>query len=526
MLALLLCADLILYNGVIFTANPALPSATAVAVKDGRIIAVGTDQEVLALRCASTEVVDLKGAFVTPGIVDAHLHFLSGSLKFLSLDLTGLSLQECLQAVKRKAEELGPGKWIVGRGWDQSLWKERRFPDRWMLDKVAPRNPVYLVRVDGHTVWVNSLALKLAGIDKDTPQPEGGEIVKDSRGEPTGILKEEATSLVKPPSPSKEDKIKALLKGFQYALEKGVTAVVDMSPEDTVYIYRELELKGRLPIRIIFNGFMEYGLERNIRLRERIKSWASDHIYFGFVKGFIDGTFGSATAALKQPYEGTSSRGILVVKPEQFMEDVLMYHRAGFQLAFHAIGDRAVELGLEAIRRAQQLCPRSDPRHRLEHIQLMDPDDYRLFVAYSVVPSVQPCHLLADIRFVERRIGKERARRSYPWKSFLARHLPLAFGTDWPVEDIDPRRNFYAAVERLGWNTHEAVSIEEALLCSTINAAYSVFLEKELGSIEVGKLADMVVWEKDFRKIRPKGYLDNQVKMTIIGGKILYRREK
>ncbi len=525
-LAMLLTANLILYNGNIFTANPTLPKVQAIAIKGDRIIALGSNEEVLKFKGPGTQLIDLKGAFVTPGIVDAHLHFLSGSLTLVRLDLTGKSLEECLEAVKKRTEQLPPGVWIVGRGWDQSLWPGQKYPDRWMLDKVAPKNPVYLVRVDGHSVWVNSLALKLAGIDKNTPQPEGGEIVKNEKGEPMGILKEEAASLIHPPQPDKEQKVEALKKGFLYALKHGVTTVVDMSEEDTLYLYRELELKEELPIRVVFNGFMSYGLERNCRLRDKIKSWNSDHIFFGFVKGFVDGTFGSGTAALKEPYKDTGKRGILVVKPEEFFKDVIMYHRAGFQMAFHAIGDRAVEVALEAIKRAQQNFPREDPRHRIEHIQLISPEDYYSFVLFNVIPSVQPCHILADIRFVERRLGKERAKYSYPWASFLKRKLALAFGTDWPVESIDPRRNLYAAVKRVDWNVHERVSLEEALYSSTIRSAYSVFLENKIGSLEVGKYADLVVWEKSFFELTPEQYLKNDVIMTIVDGKILYRREK
>ncbi len=522
---LALSATIIFFNGNIFTSDPSLPRAEALAVKNGRIVALGSNREIMKLKGPDTRVVDLRGRFVTPGIVDAHLHFLSGSLGLLTLDLRGLSLQECLQKVKERARQLGPGKWIVGRGWDQTLWKEKRFPNRRLLDEVAPENPVYLRRVDGHTLWVNSLALKMAGIGKETPDPPGGQILRDERGFPTGILKENAASLVKPPEPSAKEKREALLKGFRYALENGVTAVGDMSEQDAPFLYRELELEGRLPIRIVYSPFMDFGYRTVSQLREEVERWRSDYIRFGFVKGFIDGTLGSKTAALKRPYRGSRSTGILVISPQELFTKVLMYHREGYQIALHAIGDEAVYLGLEAYRRAQLLYPRPDARHRLEHIQVYDPRDLRLFAQYSIIPSVQPCHLLTDIRFVEDRLGKERAVFSYPWRSFLELSLPLAFGTDWPVEPIDPRRNFYAAVNRLGWNTKEAISIEDALKAATIYSAFSLRLEKELGSLRVGKFADFVVWDKDFTRIPPEEYLKNRVLMTVVGGHIVYKNE-
>ena len=520
-----LTASIIFFNANIFTSNPVLPRAEAIAIKDGRIIAIGSNSEILKLRGEKTELVDIKGRFITPGIIDAHLHFLSGSLSLVELNLQGLSLEECLKKVKERAEKSKPGQWITGRGWDQSLWKTKEFPDRYMLDRVAPQNPVYLTRVDGHSVWVNSMALKLAGIDEKTPNPEGGEIVRDKNGRPTGILKEEATSLIHPPEPSIDEKIEALKKGFEYAIKNGVTTVADMSEYEMPFVYRELELKGKLPIRIVFNPYMEFGLNKISNLRKEISEWGSDHIKFGFVKGFIDGTLGSRTAAMKEPFEGTNSRGILVIRPEELFETVLMYHKEGYQIGFHAIGDRAVYLGLEAYRRAQLNFPRPDARHRLEHIQVYDPADMGLFITYNIIPSVQPCHLLSDIRFVEDRIGVKRTKFSYPWKSFLKHNIPLAFGTDWPVESIDPRRNLYAAVKRLNWHTEEAITIEEALAASTINSAYSLRLEKEIGSLEVGKFADFVVWEKDFTTLKPEEYLKNRVLMTVIGGKILYRAD-
>lgn len=522
--SLALSITIIFFNGNIFTSDPSLPRAEAIAVKDGLIVAIGSNSQILKLKSRDTRMVDLKGGFVTPGIIDAHLHFLSGSLNLVRLDLSGLSLEECLKKVKERAKRLKPGEWIIGRGWDQSIWKEKKYPNRSLLDKVAPENPVYLKRVDGHTAWVNSLALRIAGIDKNTSDPEGGKIERDKDGNPTGILKEEAASLVKPPEPSPEEKIYALKKGFEYAIRNGVTTVADMSGYDIVFTYRELELKVQLPLRIVFNPYMEYGLKRISELRKRIREWKSDFIYFGFVKGFIDGTLGSRTAAMKEPFKGTKSRGILVIKPDELFDNVLMYHRSGFQIALHVIGDRAVYLGLEAYRRAQLMYPRPNARHRLEHIQVYDPEDLSLFAVYHIIPSVQPCHLLTDIRFVEDRIGKQRAKHSYPWKSFLNLHLPLAFGTDWPVEPIDPRRNLFAAVKRLDWNVSERISIEDAIKASTINAAYSLGQEKKIGSLEVGKFADFVVWERDFTKIKPEEYLKNKVLMTVVGGKIIYKR--
>ncbi len=523
MMSLVLAASVIFFNGHIFTSNPSLPEAEALAVREGRIIAIGSNDEVLKLKGKQTRLVDLKGRFVTPGLIDAHLHFLSGSLNLIHLDLSGLSLEEVLERVKEEARKRKPGEWIVGRGWDQTLWKEKKFPDKKLLDKVAPRNPVYLTRVDGHTVWVNSMALKLAGITRDTPSPEGGEIVKDEKGEPTGILKEEAISLVKPPQPDRKEKIRALLKGISYALENGVTTLGDMSESDAPFLYRELELEGRFPLRVVYSPFMEFGLEKVLYLRKTLKEWDSSKIKFGFVKGFIDGTLGSKTAALKKPYRGTDFLGILVIEPDELFRQVLLYHRLGFQIAYHAIGDRAVALGLEAYRRAQIIHPRADARHRLEHIQVYDPGDLRLFAEYGIIPSVQPCHLLTDIRFVEDRLGKERAVHSYPWRTFLRLHLPLAFGTDWPVEPIDPRRNLYAATTRLGWNTRETISMQEAILAYTIYSAYSLRVEREVGSLEPGKWADFVVWEKDFRKITPKEVLKNRVIMTVVGGQVVYK---
>lgn len=517
-------ADLVLKNANVLTMNPLEPHAEAIAIKDEKIIAVGTNKQIQPWIGRQTRVINLDGKMVVPGFIDTHVH-MRGFGRFLTwINLREVdSIREMQQLLRERAQKTREGKWILGRGWDQERFREKRYPTRWDLDEAAPNNPVIFTRVCGHICVVNSKAFELAGITRDTAAPSGGRIDKDPKtGEPTGILRENAKDLVWKvvPEPSEEELAEVCALACRKAVEVGLTSVhwFVHSPVE-IRILQGLRGKGRLPIRVYLVVPVEF---LDCLMNAGLATGFGDHMAkIGSVKILVDGSLGARTAALKHPYsDDTSTRGMALYSQRGLNRLVLKAHRAGFQLAIHAIGDRAVDMALKALEKALDELPREDHRHRLEHVSVLNESLVRRMKKLDVIACVQPYFVVSDF-WVEKRLGKARARWVYPFKTLIEKGVMVAGGSDCPVEPINPLLGIYAAVNREVF-PQERITVEEALRIYTINAAYASFEEGIKGSIEAGKLADLVVLSNDLRKIEPSKIKDVRVKTTIVGGKIVY----
>lgn len=521
-------ADLLLYNGKVFVGDAAGTFAEAVAIRGERILAVGAERD-LARRFRSRSRLDLKGRLVTPGFNDSHVHFSEGALR------SGVDLRDArspAEVARRVATQRAPpGAWIVGSGWDETLWAGAA-PSRAILDRVAPRNPLYLVRIDGHVAWVNTRALERAGIDDRTADPPGGKIVRDDRGRATGVLEETAKDLVagKIPVPSRRERKTALEAAVRTAREYGITSVQDASGAEALDLYGELLRQGALTVRVAVWQVRNRPLAELLRQRAAFSALGFDPLRLRITaaKSFVDGSLGARTAALLAPYADAPSRlGLLRIGPGELAKLVEEEAGAGLQVALHAIGDRANRVALDAIQAAR----RPELRPRIEHAQVIAPPDLTRFRTLSVIVAMQPVHVSSDSRWAEGRLGLDRARLAYAWRSLLRSGAHVAFGTDWPVEPLDPYRGLYAAVTRErwgggppgGWNPEERLTIEEALRCYTAGGAYASFEEREKGMIAPGMLADLVVHTRDLLTIDPRAILRTKVALTIFGGRIVYR---
>jgi len=528
----------ILVNGRVITLDQSGSVAEAVAIRGERILRVGTNQEILALAGEKTLVLDLCRKTLVPGFNDAHLHLESGGFSLLQVDLRGISrMGEIEHRVRAEAEVLPEGAWMRGRGWDHTLFPGSRWPTREQLDRWSPRNPVYLRRVCGHVAWVNSAALEAAGITRDTPDPRAGEIIRDAHGIPTGILKEDACDLVKDvmPDPTPDERLRAARAALGEAARLGVTSIQDMGTSlETLAILEKLRNSGELTVRISASPLVKTGEDRLPEGWDRSGS-GEPWLRIGPVKMYSDGALGAATAALLEPYEDNpANRGILVTPEETLRSLVDEAHRSDLQIAIHAIGDRGNRVVLDAIEEAARSHPRRDHRHRIEHAQVLAPDDLPRFAELGVIASMQPTHCTSDFRWAENRVGPVRVKGAYAWRSLLDSGARLAFGTDWPVESLDPLRGLYAAVTRRdakgcpegGWYPEQCLTIEEALRAYTVGAAYASFEEGSKGSVEEGKLADLVVLSRPIMEIPPEELLETEVIMTIVGGKIVYQKDE
>jgi len=525
-------ADLIVTNAHIYTVDPALPSARALAVKDGRFLAVGDD--VSEHRGPGTRVIDAGGAAVTPGFIDSHAHMagLGRSLRILDLR-DAASVEDVLAKVRQAAAGAPPGAWIQGRGWDQTRWPGRRFPNADQLSSAAPDHPVYLTRVDGHAAWVNRKALELAGITAATPDPAGGKIHRDASGRPTGILVDRAQALVGKlvPSPTAETVQEDLERAARLCARLGITTVHDAGVGAVeIEAYRELIKAGRLPIRIyamiggageLWKEYLKRGVEVGDRLTVRS------------IKLMADGALGSRGAALLAPYaDDPDNSGLLILTRSEIERIARQAVVHGFQVNTHAIGDRANRVVLEAY--GAVLGGSNDRRFRIEHAQVVALGDFELFRRYSVIPSMQATHATSDMRWAEDRLGKERIRGAYAWRRFLELGLPVANGSDFPVEDPNPLWGFYAAITREdrsgrpagGWMPEHRMTREEALKSWTWDGAYAAFEENRKGSITPGKLADFVIWSRDIMRIAPAEILETKARMTVVGGEIVHGEEE
>jgi len=530
-------ADLVLRNGIFWTVNPRQPWAEAVAVKDERILKVGTSREIEKLIGPGTQVIDLKGSFVLPGFIDSHTHFLSGGFSLSSIQLRDVtSRQEFVSRIEAKAKELDKGEWILNGDWDHEQFSPPELPTKEWIDRVTLNNPVCVNRYDGHMVLANSLALKMGGVTKDTPVPSGGEIHKDpATGEPTGILKDAAMDLVMShiPKSSLKEKLKAAEAALKLARELGVTSIHDMGDASSFETYQELLSEEKLTARLyVYIPITEVDLYARLKLKT---PFGNNSLQIGGLKGFADGSLGSATAYFFEPYvDNPKTCGILHSQmfPEGIMEKrVMQADQAGLQVAIHAIGDKANYLILNIFEKAIAQNGERDRRWRIEHAQHLRPAEIERMGRLHIIASVQPYQAIDDGRWAEKKIGKKRCQTTYAFKSLLDKGAILAFGSDWTVAPLSPLTGIYAAVTRRtidgknpdGWIPEQKISLEEAVKGYTINGAYTEFSEKKKGSMEEGKLADLVVLDQNLFKISVEKILETKVKMTILGGKIIYK---
>jgi predicted amidohydrolase YtcJ len=524
-------------HGRIYTNDPAQPWAEAMAVTEGKISCIGKLAHVL-LDCGGSQenavTVDLHDQFVMPGFNDAHVHLGGAAADALAVQLNGVTSVEELQ--KRLAESVSnhkAGEWITGSGWDHTLWAEKRFPNRQQLDAVAPNNPVILTHISGHVAVANSLALKKAEIDKTTPNPPGGEIEHDSLGEPTGMLKEDAAMslvTVRIPDPTPQERRHGVELVLENVARNGVTSIQDNSSWEYFQVYQQLKDEGKLTVRITewlpFNASLD--ALQNMRAQGGTKDpWLKT----GALKAVTDGALGSRTAAMLEPYsDDPATTGIETYDPDNLEAMAIQRDKAGFQLAFHAIGDRANRIALDVFEAVTKANGPRDRRFRIEHAQVVSPMDFQRFKQLNVIASMQPSHQTTDMRWAEDRVGKERIKGAYAWASMLKNDVRLAFGTDYPVEPVSPFRGLYACVTRErpqggpknGWEPQEKISLEDCIRAYTSGSAFAQSEEGKKGELKAGEYADFIVLSNDLTKVRPSEYTNTKVVRTVVGGKTVY----
>jgi predicted amidohydrolase YtcJ len=501
---------------------------SAIAVGDHQIVAVGEDAAILRQKQAGTKLYDLHGAFVMPGINDAHVHLANAGRIKLTVDLTGsTSLNEMLRRVRAAAAAAPAGDWLLGGGWDHTLWANIALPTRQDLDAVTGGHPAMFVRVDGHIAVANSAALALSGVTNQTPNPKGGLLDHDAHGNLTGIVREDSgQELIQRhiPAPSHDLRRRAILLALKDVVAQGVTSVQDNSDWDDFLVYEELERQGQLPVRI--SEWLSFNDPVELLVSHRAAHSADDRmLHTGMLKGFMDGSLGSRTAALLSPYADDPGNSGLP-RYDQARLDAMTKERAaaGFQIGFHAIGDRAVEMALNAFAAAGS----ARRRGRIEHSQVVQPRDIPRYKALDLIASMQPSHLLTDMNWAAARLGTQRSRYAYAWKAFLDAGVPLAFGTDYPVEPITPFRGIYAGVTRSNeagtesYFPQDKLSIGQALLAYTQGSAFAEFAENFKGKLVSGYVADFVVLDRDLTEVSAPEILKTRVLRTVIDGKTVY----
>jgi predicted amidohydrolase YtcJ len=540
-------ADLIFTHGNIYT-GAVDPSASlgagkrsdALAIVGDRILAVGMREEIVKLKGPETKIVDLGGHFVMPGFNDAHLHLASAGLEKMNVNLVGAkTLDEFRDRLRAKCESAEPGDWVVGDGWDETLWPVKVPPTRWDLDEVSGKHPVYLVRVDGHIGVANTRALQLASITVATRDPDGGKIDRDDAGTPNGILRETAQEAMRAviPKPTHEKQLQAVELALADLASHGITSAQDYSNWEYFQIYEELEHDGKLTARIsewlTFNDSIE---ELN---RKRASHPQTDNmLHTGMLKGFMDGSLGSKTAALLEPYnDDPKNSGLPQYEATKLNAMTKERVLAGYQIGFHAIGDKGTQLALDAFAEAEKGAKDakvkaadggSDYRLRIEHAQVTTPQQILRFKELKVIASMQPNHLLTDMNWAESRLGPKRAEHSYAWAEYLRHDVTLAFGTDYPVEPVTPFRGIYSALTRTSedgkksYYPAQKLNIEQAIAAYTTGSAFAEFDEKQKGKLERGMLADFIVLDQDITAALPPKILETKVLRTVVGGKTVY----
>ena len=551
-------ADAVYYHGNILTGvdleSEHPQRVTAMAVAHGEILSTGDDAEILARYAGpATRRIDLRGAFVMPGFNDAHTHLGMGGRILLSVDLIGVhSLAEMQQRIHAAAEKAAPGQWLTGGGWDHTLWPGARLPTRQDIDAAAEGHPAVFVRIDGHIAVADSAALAAANITGATSAPQGGAIDHDAQGEPTGILRETAQSLVQVPPPTPAQRRRGLELALQDAISHGITSVQDLSDWQDYRVFEEMEREGKLPLRV--SEWILFAEPLSLEEQQQAQHPKTDRLlHTTMLKGFMDGSLGSRTAALNAPYsDDPSTSGIPRFQQDQLNAMAIERARAGFQLGFHAIGDRAVEMALDAYAAAElalrkpvepapfhvgspaltvrpaAIVPHRDLRYRIEHSQVVGPGDFARYRQLGVIASMQPNHLLTDMAWAENRIGPVRSKYAYAWKSFLDAGVPLAFGTDYPVEPITPYRGVYCAVTReneagtMTFHPEQKLTIWQTLYAYTQGSAYAEFAENWKGKLAPGYVADFVILDRDLTAVTPRAILGTTVIQTVVGGRTVY----
>jgi predicted amidohydrolase YtcJ len=540
-------ADLILVHGKIWTENPRQPEAEAVAVQRNRIVEVGDSNSVLKLAGPSTAVVDLKGRRVVPGFNDAHVHFYMGGDGITSAQLhEASSAEEFRKRIAEFARRRRKGEWILNGNWDQERWTPAHLPTHQLVDDVTNDNPVFVNRSDGHMCLANALAMKLAGVDRNTKDVPGGFIVRDANGNPTGIFKDAAKSLIERvvPRPSMDHILSALQAAQEYATENGVTSVQDMgvftaqgvdTMADVIRCYQTLEKRGELRVRV--STHLPLSDWKRLASAGIMADFGSEKLQIGALKSFADGSLGSTTAWFFEPYSDASNTSGIpspeLLHPEQTYEEMRDADRAGLQLAVHAIGDRAIRAILDMFERLEREDGISERRLRIEHAQHLTPDDIPRFARLHVIASMQPYHAIDDGRWAEKRIGPERVKTTYAFRSLLDAGAVLAFGSDWFVAPINPLIGIYAAVTRRtldgkhpdGWVPQQKISVAEAVHAYTLGSAYASLEDGTKGSIEPGKLADLAVLSDDIFHIDSVEIQSTKVDLTIFDGKLIFERK-
>jgi len=507
------------------------------AVRDEKILCVGSISQIM-LDCGGAEshdVVQLKGSFVMPGFNDAHAHLGGAGRNKLNLVLNdATSVDDVLKRVKAAAEKHQPGEWILGSGWDQSRWPDQKYPTRLELDQAAPNNPVFLDHVSGHIGVVNSLALKHAEINADTPNPTGGTIGRFADGEPNGLLEENAKEMVtqRIPDPSDADRKQGIQLVFAELAQNGVTSVQDFSEWDDYLAYMDLKKQNKLTVRI--TEWLPFTDSTDDLQNKRSEAGTTDPwLRTGALKGFMDGALGTHTAALLAPYsDDPSTSGILIVDPEKLKAMAIERDRLGFQLVFHAIGDKANRVALDAFESILRVNPPRDRRDRIEHAQVVAPEDIPRFGKLQIIASMQPSHETNDMPWAEQRLGPERSKGAYAWKSLQDAGAKLAFGTDYDVEPINPFRGLYACVTREaidggppgGWIPQEKLPLDDCIRAYTSGSAYAEFMDGKKGELKVGEFADFLILSQDLTKISPKDFLKTEILRTVVGGKTVYQK--
>lgn len=531
-----LAADLVIINANIHTIDAGQPLAQAVAINGNHIVAVGSSKEIRKLAGPRTRLIDARNQLVLPGFNDSHVHFLGGGLQLSSVDLRDAgTTEEFADRIRRFAEKIPEGRWITGGDWDHERWPNAPLPTKELIDRYTPNTPVFVSRLDGHMALANSLALRLAGVTRQTLDPPGGLIVRDQKtGEPTGVLKDAAMSYVWKvvPGSSFEEKLAAARAATNHAASLGVTSVQDMSAGNDVGVYQTLLDRGELKTRVYAVSPLP-AWERLARTGVRAH-FGNEMLRIGGLKGFADGSLGSTTALFFEPYkDAPNTRGL--AGDEMFPEGAMIERvrgadRAGLQVLIHAIGDRANDLILSCYEQVSSENGERDRRFRIEHAQHLRPQDISRFGRDRVIASMQPYHAIDDGRWAEKRIGKERAKTTYAFRSLLDSGATLAFGTDWTVAPLDPVLSVYAAVTRRtldgrnpkGWVAEQKISVEEAVRAYTVGSAYAEFQEAVKGTIATGKLADLVILSRDIFKIDPRDIEKVRVVMTIMDGRVVF----
>ena len=520
----------------IYTCEPSSPYAEAVLIENGVISAVGSYDQVAQAAPADVEVLGLPGRLAVPGLVDAHVHMGALGQAFLRVDLTNLdSIEACRERIKEYAASRKPGEWIIGWGWNHHAWQEKREPTRQDLDDICPENPMLLYRMCGHSVWVNSLALEKAGICKETPDPAGGKIERETdTGLPSGVIKECFDDLEsRIPVQTREDLKQALLAAQEEALRRGVTGLHSLETLAEYEALEELDQEGLLKIRI-HHTLPPDEMERAMNEKGLKPGQGSPRLWLGGLKLFTDGSLGSGTALMHEEYSDEPGQyGVEFSAKEDLINNILLAYRLGCDVAIHAIGDKALANALEVYQKAREQAPGGDHRDRIEHFQLFRDQDLEEVAKMGLTASVQPVHLSTDWSIAQRRWGDERKPRAYAYNSLIKAGIPVMFGSDAPVEPINPLLGIKAAVTRQnlknepegGWQPQEKISLEKALSAFTKQAAWASRKENDLGAVAPGKIADLTIFSQDLFQTPPEKLAEADVELTIIGGKIEYRKD-